>query len=415
VDGKECAMAAAVDELTDLQRRLHGLINAPAYQAPSRMANVDAVVVPVEVNHNHGTGSLIWKMFPDPGNIVCVRSMTIYNDVNEFGDLDVVCRHPGVGRQDIYANVARALDGVSVKRIFCVPYSADDVWNAIVIHDLFGAPMCTQIMDDHNVAHPGIPDALMREFLEKCDIRFAISPEMRDAYETKYQMKFWFLPGVLEDKLIAREVKPPIGKWADAKTGVLVGNIWSQAWLDNLRTAVRGTGLKIHWYGNTGNAHLKFDKAELAADGVELKGFLPERELAVVLKDYPYAILPSGQLDENDARCAIAKYSLPSRISFIQCSAHVPMIVLGNADTCAAKWVLRQKTGVACDYSPASFSEAVADLCQPQTQREYRQRMLEQAPAFSNRGLTDWIWTSLDRQEPADDRFEKLAKRHPDQ
>ena len=45
-------------------------------------------------------------------------------------------------------------------------------------------------MDDENMTVDIIPDALMREFLEKCSLRLATHPELRDAYRAE----LWTLP-----------------------------------------------------------------------------------------------------------------------------------------------------------------------------------------------------------------------------
>ena len=69
--------------------------------------------------------------------------------------------------------------------------------SALAVRQTYGVPLCTYIMDDNNVASRGIPDDLMAELLENSALRLAISPELREAYEEKYGLKFWLLPPVV--------------------------------------------------------------------------------------------------------------------------------------------------------------------------------------------------------------------------
>ena len=43
-----------------------------------------------------------------------------------------------------------------------------------------------KIRSDQNIHCQGIPDSLMRELLEKAQLRLAVGPEMRDEYEKKF-------------------------------------------------------------------------------------------------------------------------------------------------------------------------------------------------------------------------------------
>lgn len=45
----------------------------------------------------------------------------------------------------------------------------------------------------------------MRELLEKASLRLVIGPEMRDAYEEKYDMPFWVMPPVVADHIVERD------------------------------------------------------------------------------------------------------------------------------------------------------------------------------------------------------------------
>src|SRR5262249_44145733 len=105
--------------------------------------------------------------------------------------------HKWLSRPQSFERVLHALNGNTIGRVLCVPFHSDELITAIALKELFNAPLCTYIMDDNNICARGIPDELMREALAKSNLRLAISPEMRDAYENKYNLKFWVLPPVV--------------------------------------------------------------------------------------------------------------------------------------------------------------------------------------------------------------------------
>ena len=122
------------------------------------------------------------------------------------------------------------------KGFYPFPYYPDDVLSSIAIKDLFNVPLCTYIMDDQNVSSNSIPDELLKELLEKSDLRFAISPELCDAYEKKFKVKFWFVPPVVEKEFVRCQSEVSAeNQHHGAKRGIMIGNIWSQRWLDRLR------------------------------------------------------------------------------------------------------------------------------------------------------------------------------------
>src|SRR5262249_21760445 len=113
--------------------------------------------------------------------------------------------------------------------------------------------------------------------LNKARLRLGISPEIRDAYSEKFGVPFFVLPPLIERALLPTEPLASPGR--ARRAGALVGNLWSQKWLDRLRETVRRSGLTLEWYGNTGAAWLRYSADELAADGIIPVGFLPEQEL----------------------------------------------------------------------------------------------------------------------------------------
>jgi FkbM family methyltransferase len=374
---------------------------------PSGSSPIDVVITPNEITPLHGTGALISRIFGQEPRIFSLRSRNDYGE-HAFGTLNLCLDHSGLTRSEAYLNVARSLSDHTPRRTLCVPYYPDDVLSALAIRRIFGAPLCSYIMDDNNVAAEGIPDGLMRELLENSALRLAISPELRDAYESKYRLKFWVLPPVVAPGAIASAANCPTSELAEEKRGILIGNIWSRNWLSALRTTVGNSGLRVDWYGNI-QPWLKVSPAELSEDGIDARGFVTEAELASVCRSYPYALIPSGTLDHKEDHPAVARFSLPSRMPFILASTNTPMVVLGHKATAAARFVERLQIGVAANYDPSSFRQAVETVSS--RQQTFRERAASYAERFSARDVANWIWRSLDLGEACDSRFESLARR----
>ena len=396
--------------------RLNGVLSSvtgvPSAESkgPGLPSPADVVVTPFEVNELHGSGILLLRMFPDSSSIISLRSGSYYVGREEFGAARFCLPKMGASRLDIYKQVGEWLQGVAVRRVFCSPYLPDDVITAMAVKDLFGAPLCTYIMDDQNVCSSGIPDLLMEELVSKSDLRFTISPEMRTAYEKKFRRKFWLLPPLVPADLIRSEPPRELPDHKNAR-GVLVGNVWGQRWLDLLREAFRDSGHRIDWYCNQKNPlFLNFDRAELARDGITMRDPLPEPALASILPQYSYAVVPTGTLDDHSVPSlqAIAELSLPSKIPFLFAAANLPILVLGHARTAAARAVDRLQIGVNAPYDSAAVQTALAWLLAPDQEGKIRRRAASTAKAFSAEGAAAWVWRSLELGAPADLKFEKL-------
>ncbi|MDY6937868.1 MAG: tetratricopeptide repeat protein [Cyanobacteriota bacterium] len=374
---------------------------------------MDVVVTYNEVNNKHGTGILILRLFKESPDIFAIRSRSDYEGDQDFGDVAVHCECSGLSRAELYERVIADMEGIDARRVLCIPYSANDLLMAIAIRDIFGVKLCTYIMDDQNVRERNIPDELMREALEKSSLRLSISPEIRDAYEQKYGLDFWLLPGLVPDNLLQHQLTEPAEyqAYTQTQTGILVGNIWAQRWLDSLRSTIRDFDLTIDWYANPNPGGLTFKKDELHQDGLIQKGLVPEPKLVQILRQHPYAVLPSGSSDDPDDRPEISKLSLPSRIPFIWATSNTPIIVMGSRETAAARFIEKFNAGVVCDYNPDRFREAVEYVCHPENHRTLRQNAMDVGQALSVRGIDKWIWDSLERGEPEDMRFERLLPR----
>jgi len=377
-------------------------------------ASLDVVVTFNEVNLRHGTGVLLRRIFGASSDLVSVRTTDTYDGDHALGIESFLLPDQSPTRSTAYRLAQLWFGDATIRRVLCVPYAPADVLMALALSHIHDAPLATWIMDDQNVGVSGIPDALLEELLVRSRLRLAISPEMRRAYENKYRLKFWMLPPVVAGDVVrSSPVMPDMpGGWP---TGVLVGNIWGQRWLDLLRRTVRGSGVHIAWYCNSGLAPswLQFDREALARDGIELHRAIPEPQLAAVLRRQPFAVVPSGTLDDSDDNHAVARFSLPTRVPFILASSHTPIIVLGDAATAVAKFVTRSGVGVVADYDAASFGRAVAQVSRPQEQAAMRERAARIAPSFRADDVSEWIWASLAKGTPSDLRFETALPPDP--
>jgi FkbM family methyltransferase len=370
----------------------------------------DAIITCNEVTDRHGTGVILNRIFGRSPDILSIRSTHLYPE-HSLGAARLLLGHRRLTRKQSFERILYALNGSTVRRIVCVPYLPDELMTALVLRELFNAPLCTFLMDDNNIYSHGIRDELMREVLGKSNLRLAISPEMRDAYEQKYGLKFWVLPPVVEDEAVRSTPSTVPAEALSKRTGVLVGSLWSRGWLNKLRATVRESGLKLHWYGNAHAPWLKSIAAELEQDGITDCGFVPETELIERLGQYPYAIIPSGTLDAEDDRPEIARLSLPTRLPFLLAVGNMPLIVLGNPKTAAAQFLERFRAGRVVPYEPGALVEAVSEICAPEQQAKLRRSAAAQSKLFSAGGLSEWIWKSLELGEPCDDRFEQAFRR----
>jgi hypothetical protein len=371
---------------------------------------VDVVLTPCEVNLAHGTGTLLFRLFPDSSSIVSLRNSNFYGQPQVFGAANFCLPAGQPTRTEIVTWIKWWLHGTKVRRIICFPYLPMDPVMAIVMKELYNAPLCTYIMDDKNVCAEGISDTLMEELLAKSELRLVISPEMRAAYEKKYGMKFWLVPPLVPSEIIHAEPRL-LAPEIPLNRGVLLGNIWGQRWLDLLRETFRGSGFQVDWYCNQKKpAALKFEPADLEQDGIRFMEPVKEADLPEVLARYAYAIVPSDTFDGQSTPSvrAIAELSLPSRIPTLMTTSHLPILVLGHPETCAARFVRRFDIGEVAPYETAAVRSALERLSDPATQDRIRRRSAELGPNFSSDGAADWIWRSLAAGRACDQRYEEL-------
>jgi hypothetical protein len=372
--------------------------------------DADAIVAHIEVNDHHGVGVLLLRLFSETSNIVSLRSKDFYGGRQDFGVWDACVSHEGASRDAVVWRVLEALGGATIRRILAVPYFSDDALNAIALKEAFGAPLCTFLMDDQNLCSDGISDAVMGELLRKSSLRLAISPEMCTAYEAKYDCKVWFMPPVAPTRLIPRQLNALSEQTLREKQPVILGNIWGQQWLELLRSTVRGTGVTIRWYNNGEFRWLSCSKEELARDGIVPQEGPPDPDDALVeiLRSAPFVIVPSGTLAEGDDRRFIAQLSFPSRIPYILATSHTPILVLGNAETAAARIVTRLGIGMVAPYRRQEFLEAAERITRPDVNVRMRRAAFLLSLRFADLGAAEWIWQSLEKGEPVDGRYEEM-------
>ncbi len=102
---------------------------------------VDVEITPAEVNYRHGTGALVRTMFGEGDGILSIRSIDFYDREHCFGQWAVRLDHTDSSREQVFRRVSHVLGGFSPKRVFCIPYHADEVYTAIAINEIFGAPL----------------------------------------------------------------------------------------------------------------------------------------------------------------------------------------------------------------------------------------------------------------------------------
>lgn len=379
--------------------------------APKTGKGVDLIISPNELNHHHGTGVLINRIFQSSTSLN-IRSRDDYPDKGPFTSR--VVKAEGCARPEVFAMCMEAMAGQSVRRILCVPYYPEDFLIAIACKSILGVPMAVWLMDDSVIHNTATDPDLAAELFSLADIRFVISAEMRDAYESKFQIKFHMLPPTVGAGSLENTPPPDFSANLHAKTCAMVGNIWGKAWFRDFLGLVRDSGWTVHWFGK-GSAcpWLETTPDELRKHGIVEMGFVPEEALAARLAAYPFAILPTGTGGDDDDRKNVTLLSLPTRVPFLMAAARIPLLVAGSSASCCARFVRRFGIGVSSDYEAEAFAAGIARLTDSGFNAECRSNCGKHAPGFSDEGLASWIWQSCAAQVPVNDRFETMFRREP--
>jgi FkbM family methyltransferase len=377
-----------------------------------RFHNGIAVITPNEVSDRHGTGVILRRCFGRTPGILSIRSTNLHGE-HHFGDFSVRFGQGDLSRFDFYERLIALLRGNTFSHAICVPYLADELLTSIALKELFGLKLCVYLMDDNYLVTKRIPEPLMREALEKADLRLAISPEMREGYENKFRLKFWLRPPVVTPESISSQARIPSGESLASRRGIVVGSLWSAQALRWLAETVSASGLQVDWYGNSDASWLNVDANQLSRQGIRVCGFVEESRLAEIIRQYPYAVVPSGTLAHDDSRIEIARYSLPTRMPFLLAIGNIPTIVLGSPLTAAGRFVERFKFGQVAPYNGQALRAAVERICSPDIQRQMREAAAAAAPKFSSEGAGKWILDSMDSGEPVSKEMEEAIPRQP--
>jgi hypothetical protein len=374
----------------------------------ANQAAIDVVITTNEMNDRHGTGVLVKRILKRRRNLFCIRFQNDWG-AHDLGDWNICLPKAGGNRAESFRNILRVLRGHRVRQVLCVPFLVDELMASIAIQEAFGARLCAYVMDDQNVAADRIPDAAMREFLQKCSLRLATHPELRAAYEHKYRMPFSVLPALAPDALIPRSVLPPA---PDTGRGALLGSFWDQSWFDRLCAALehcaalKPAGREIDWFGNHRSPWVEFSVGNLRRARIRPFGIVSEERLAMELRGYPFVIVPTGTFDPAEKSHSIASLSLPGRIPLAAAISQTPLLVIGGATTCAARFVKHFGIGETVPYDGAEIRAAMDRLSDARIQREMRGNAARMGSAFSDVGIGEWLEQSIAQGRAADGRFE---------
>jgi FkbM family methyltransferase len=373
-----------------------------------RKRNLTLVLSANEINRGHGTGILTHRLLKDTPNVAVLRAATHYDGSCLFDGLDLVLPESAATPEGAYQIALDWFSRDQIERAICVPWSATELQMAVALKRIYRMSLILYIMDD-NCLHTGrIPAQLMEEAIDVADIRFAISPEMQNAYQDRFRKKFWILPPLVNPASVSMDALTADDLPED-KRAIIIGNIWSQESLDLLCKVIHESGVEIDWYCNTRSpGWLHLDLRRLFAAGIFLQDPLPEAELALILRRRAFAILPSGTLDEKDSRPNVSRYSLPSRLLFTTICGVTPTIVLGAETTAAGAFVRHFAVGTVADYSGRSLRRAIEQVTAQSFRNQFRYSVGRIAENFSAAGMSDWIFKAAETGLPPDERFERL-------
>jgi FkbM family methyltransferase len=375
--------------------------------------SVDLVIAPNEISMNHGTGVLLTRLLENVDAFVTLRAFDHWGGAQAVAPVEDAAL-PKLDRASdprgaVGAFVAGVVQRHQVRRIVAVCYFREDVWIALAAKAITGAPMAVYLMDDHVLHHPVIPHAEMAELLTAADARFAISAEMRTAYQNAFRQPFHVLPPVVADRLVRSEPSPPAKTSDQIHHAVMIGNIWHQSWLERLCDALAGANVRLTWYASNEDHHwLRLPPEALSSGLLTVKPNQSTADLIKAVESAAFVVVPSGTFDEVGHQLAIARLSLPSRMPFIVATAGTPILVLGEAESGAGRFIRRFDLGETAPYEPDAIRAAIAKLTPRARQVDIRTRSCRLGPTFRASGVYEMMVSAAENGGVvSDDRFEK--------
>ena len=368
----------------------------------------DLVISPNEISFAHGTGVLLSRLIEDQENILVARSFTHYGGKQRANVKKAfVLPHGVANRQDVFAEVVQWLSGYTIRSIICVPFFQPDLYIALAAQAFTGAPLGLWIMDDNCLRNEGISRVVMNEAIHRATALFAISPELKQAYQTEFRKSFSVVPPLVPKSFIRKEASPA----SKVSHLIMIGNIWSPHILDQFSQVVQKAGLKIDWHSSnpTHWSHI-VNHTTLAKRGINIIQSEEPKELTSKVVNALVVIIPSdpGNLDQGH-EVALGDMSIPTRLPFVLATAGTPMIVVGRAGTAAANFVNRFNLGRTVEYDALALKRAVEELGLAEVQADIRTRAAKLAPSFSFEGTFNFMVESiLDGGRRPHDKFETL-------
>jgi hypothetical protein len=162
------------------------------------------------------------------------------------------------------------------------------------------------------------------------------------------------------------------------------------------------TKIQIDWFGRGGHAPwLLGTPEEWAKKGLRYHGWLEEEQLIQKLAEYPFVLLPSGEMDASDDKLSFSKLSLPSRLIFLNARVGVPVLVLGHPETAAARFVRRWGTGISSPSRPGPFLEAMSQLHDSKFRDPLLANLENNASRWGHDNPGNAIWEALEGKTEA--------------
>jgi len=378
----------------------------------SGKTTVDIVISPNEISFAHGTGVLLSRLMENRNDFVAIRSRTDYGGEQRINAKEeFVLDSNTQNRREIFAQMSKWLESYDVRTILCAPYFETDLILAIAAQAITRAPLGLWIMDDNCLHNTGIKREVMSEAIDRSTALFAISPELKRAYQTEFGKAMSVLPPLVAASMIREKV-------SDVPTGnslVMIGNLWSSALLKQLSVVIKESGLSVDWLSSNPDLWSSDISLEtLSASGINVVDGSDPNKVLKALESAKCVIVPSDNGNAGPHEAALGNMSLPSRMTFIVASAGTPIIVVARPNTAAGAFVENLKIGKVVPYDGKALKSVFQHLSKPTTQKRIRKKSFLVSKGFSFAMAQDFIFQTIlsDGRWP-DNRFEKLMPNDP--